>query len=116
MSCSNPLSLNFPSNNFCPSSPRLSYSSAQEAVPRGSLESDNVYIAEHLLRTFAGIRGRPDFYFRSFQAGFSVNRREPSNSVCGCNNLTQEAQDFMLIDINGTCNALDEVCYLLPSL
>ena len=69
--------------------------------PRGSLESDNVYITEHLLRTFAGVAGRPDFFFRSFQAGFSVNVREPSSSVCGCNRTSEGVLDF--ISGNNTC-------------
>lgn len=51
--------------------------------PRGSLESDDVYIVEQLLRTFSGVSGRPDLFFRSFQAGFSVSVREPRNYWCG---------------------------------
>ena len=53
--------------------------------PRGSLESDDVYIVEQLLRTFSGVSGRPDLFFRSFQAGFSVSVREPTDYSCaGC--------------------------------
>ena len=77
------------------SSPKLSTTSFQEVRPRGSLESDNVYITEHLLQTFSGVAGSPAFFFRSFQAGFSVNLREPSNSVCGCNGTSEDILEFM---------------------
>ena len=99
MSCSNPTFQ--PSNDQCPTSPKLSNSSIQEMQPRGSLESDDVYITEHLLRTFSGVSGRPEFFFRSFQAGFSVNIREPSNSMCGCNRTSEDILDF--ISDNDTC-------------
>ena len=92
------------SSSICPTSPKLSSSSIQEVRLSGSLETDNVYITEHLLRTFSGVAGRPEFFFRSFQAGFSVNLREPSNSVCGCNRTSEDIQDFMS-SIN-TCNSL----------
>ena len=89
-SCSNPsMSSSFFAGNLCPTVPKLSNSSIQEIQPRGSLESDDVYITEHLLRTFDGVSGRPEFFFRSFQAGFSVNIREPSNSMCGCNRTSE---------------------------
>lgn len=96
MSCSNRAT-----NNQCPTSPKLSNSSLQEMQPRGSLESDDVYITEHLLRTFSGVSGRPEFFFRSFQAGFSVNIRELPCSVCGCNR-TSERIDFIN---NNSCNS-----------
>ena len=88
-------------NNQCPTSPKLSNSSIQEMQPRGSLESDDVYITEHLLRTFSGVSGRPEFFFRSFQAGFSVNIREPPCSVCGC--TSEGISDF--ISNNSQCNS-----------
>ena len=90
-------------NNQCPTSPKLSNSSIQEMQPRGSLESDDVYITEHLLRTFSGVSGRPEFFFRSFQAGFSVNIREPPCSVCGCNRTSEGIFDF--ISSNNSCNS-----------
>lgn len=77
----------------------ISSSSIEEIQPRGSLETDGVYITEQLLRTFSGISGRPEFFFRSIQAGFSVNIREPSSSVCGCNRTSEgvfDSSDFGL--------------------
>ena len=103
MSCPNQTT-----NNQCPASPKLSNSSVLELQPRGSLESDDVYITEHLLRTFSGVSGRPEFFFRSFQAGFSVNIREPPCSVCGCNRTLEGILDFIG---NNTCSS--QVCILL---
>lgn len=108
MSCSNPSSSDFLSDVLCPSPPKLSFSSAEEPEPRGSLESDSYYVREHLLRTFAGISGRPDFYFQSFQAGFTVNHREPSNSVCGCNR-TQDIHKFIYSNSTMSCNGSSQV-------
>ena len=68
--------------------------------PRGSLESDDVYITEQLLRTFSGVSDRPEFFFRSFQAGFSVNIREPSNTECGCSQTSES-----IFDISAGCAA-----------
>lgn len=96
-SCTNPLSLVFPferftSGGFCPTPPKLSYSSTQNMVPRGPLESDNIYIAEYLLQTADTIKA--DVFFRRFQAGFSLSYSEPSYSVCGCN-TTQDTCEFI---------------------
>lgn len=111
-SCSNPLSSNMtsmnPTDNICPAAPKLSSSSIQ-GESRGSLESDNVFMAEHLLRVFAGVTGRPEFLLRSFQAGFTVNLREPSDSVCGCNR-SQGILDFF--SSNSTCNSPVQVLFL----
>ena len=83
---------NLTSGEFCPAPPKLSYSSLQKSVPRGPLESDNIYIAEYLLRTADSIK--PDVFFRRFQAGFSLGYSEPSYSICGCNS-TQDVCDFI---------------------
>ena len=100
----------FNTQEFCPTPPKLSNSSFLESQQqRGALESDNVYTAEHLLRTFAGISGRPEFYFRSFQAGFTVNLGEPSDSVCGCNG-TENILNFFSGDSNDTCGSSVQVC------
>ena len=70
--------------------------------PTGSLDSDNVYIAEHLLRTFDAVSGRPGFFFQSFQAGFSVNIRElpVSDHMCGCSRTSDDVFAF-----NNTCHS-----------
>ena len=68
---------------FCPSSPKLSYSAASRTEPRGLLEGQNVYVAEQLLRIADAI-GRRSF-LRKFQAGFTLAAREPPYSVCRCN-------------------------------
>ena len=88
-SCSNPLynylnGINQPSRTqFCPTPPKLSYSAASASQqPSGPLESENVYIAEVLLRVARDLT--PDVFFRRFQAGFSLTSREPPHSVCGC--------------------------------
>ena len=118
-SCSNPLSLIFPfesftSGRFCPVPPKLSYSSLQKSGPRGHLESDNIYIAEYLLRTADSIK--PDVFFRRFQAGFSLSYSEPSYSICGCN-ATQDICDFITplrASSSGQCPrySIDQQCAL----
>ena len=118
-SCTNPLSLVFPFNNltsgeFCPTPPKLSYSSLQKSVPRGPLENDNIYIAEYLLRTADSIK--PDVFFRQFQAGFSLSYSEPSYSICGCN-ATQDVRDFITplrASSSGQCPrySIDQWCAL----
>ena len=118
-SCTNPLSLVFPFNSltsgeFCPTPPKLSYSSFQKSIPRGPLESDNIYIAEHLLRTADTIK--PDVFFRRFQAGFSLSYSEPSYSVCGCN-ATQDTYNFispLRTSSSGQCPrySIDQQCAL----
>lgn len=85
------------SRTTCPESPKLSCSTIQGMQPMGSLESDFVYITEKLLRTFSGVTSRPNFFFRSFQAGFSINIREPY-SVCGCNRTSEG-----IFDVSGSC-------------
>ena len=117
-SCSNPLSLVFPfegftSGRFCPTPPKLSQSS-QLSIPRGPLESDNVYIAEYLLRTADFIK--PDVFFRRFQGGFSLGYSEPSYSICGCNS-TQDVSDFIIplrASSDGQCPqySIDQQCAL----
>lgn len=87
------MSLTFPSASNCPAPPKLSYSSIQNPEPRGSLESDNVYIAEYLLQTADMMR--PDTFFRHYQAGFSLNYREPLYCLCGYNEA-QDMYNFML--------------------
>lgn len=85
-SCSNPFFLTYPSSpsrsRLCPSPPKLSYTAASASQPAGLLQSQNVYIAELLLRTAQ--EETPDVFFRRFQAGFSLTVREPPHSVCGC--------------------------------
>ena len=83
----------FTSGRFCPTPPKLSYSSFQNSPPKGTLESDNIYITEHILRTADAIK--PDVFFRRFQAGFSLARSEPSFSVCGCNTTEEDVCDFI---------------------
>jgi hypothetical protein len=118
-SCTNPLSLVFPFNNltsgeFCPAPPKLSYSALHKSIPRGPLESDNIYIAEYLLRTADSIK--PDVFFRRFQVGFSLSYSEPSYSICGCN-LIQDVCDFftpLRASSDGQCPrySIDQQCAL----
>ena len=89
LSCTNPIynylsGLNPPFNSgqFCPSPPKLSYTAASATSPSGPLESENVYVAELLLRVATDLT--TDVFFRRFQAGFSLTVREPRHSVCGC--------------------------------
>lgn len=126
-SCTHPLSLVFPferftSGGFCPSPPKLSYSSANKIDPKGPLASDNAYIAEYLLRTADVIK--PDVFFRRFQAGFSLGYSEPSYSVCGCN-ATQDICKFITplrpssshcprYSIDQTCALRWAACYVFP--
>ena len=93
----------------CPSPPKLSFSSIQNSEPRGSLESDNVYVAEYLLQLADNIR--PDVFFHRFQAGISLNHHEPSKSVCWCNgthNFTNDDNDSVQVQTCMLCGLLND--------
>lgn len=107
----------------CPYPPKLSYSATSEMEPRGLLESQNVYLAEHLLRVGESI-GSVNF-FRTYQAGFSLAYRDPQHSVCGCDtteSLSQEACPYisalMTTDISSSCPkySINQDCALPLSL
>ena len=72
--------------DLCPSPPLVSVSTRMSTRPTGRLDSDNTYIAEHLLRE-ADRAKYPSKFFRKYQAGFVVtSERDPAFSVCGCSN------------------------------
>lgn len=79
------------SADSCPSSPKISYSAASRAEPRGLLEGQNVYVAEELLRIADAIGKRA--FFRQFQAGFTLAVKDPTYFVCSCN-LTQDCANI----------------------
>ena len=94
-------------SQFCPSPPKLSYGAASQ--PSGPLESENVFIAEVLLRLAADLT--PDVFFRRFQAGFSLTTREPRHSVCGCtqpDDVCEESTYFSALS-TGVDNETDTV-------
>ena len=108
------------SSDFCPSSPKLSYSAASRVEPRGLLEGQNVYVAEQLLRIADTIGQRA--FFRQFQAGFTLAERDPPSSVCSCNQtqdcasitplMTSEppASECPHYSINQECAAAYAIC------
>ena len=108
------------SADFCPSSPKLSYSAASRVEPRGLLEGQNVYVAEQLLRIADTIGQRA--FFRQFQAGFTLAERDPPYSVCSCNQtqdcasitplMTSEppASECPRYSINQECAAAHAIC------
>ena len=64
----------------------MSVSTMMSTNPTGRLDSDNTYIAEHLLRE-ADRSAVPLDFFRKYQAGFVItSERDPAFSVCGCSN------------------------------
>ena len=84
------------SAEFCPSSPKLNYSTASQAEPRGLLEGENIYIAEQLLRIADTIGERA--FFRQFQAGFTLAEGDPPYSVCSCNQ-TQDCANISPLNL-----------------
>ena len=86
-SCTKPFSIVFipalASTDYCPATPKISYSAASQPRPSGLLETHNVYVAEELLNLAESIGTQP--FFSQYQAGFTLGVRDPPYSVCSCN-------------------------------
>ena len=85
-SCTKPFSVLFippvASTDYCPATPKISYSVSSQAQPRGLLETHNVYVAEELLKLAEAIGIQT--FFSQYQAGFTLGIRDPPYSVCSC--------------------------------
>ncbi len=80
-SCTHPLQPSPTNNdNFCPSPPSLSLYSDTS----GPLDTDNTFIAEHLLRLSTSV-GEQDTgsFLRRYQAGFTIAPQDPLVTACG---------------------------------
>ena len=94
-SCTKPFSIVFipalASTDYCPATPKISYSAASQPRPSGLLETHNVYVAEELLNLAESIGTQP--FFSQYQAGFTLGVRDPPYSVCSCN-ATQDCDSI----------------------
>ena len=92
-SCTNPASQiggDPNSEDFCPSSPRVSYEDARSGSPTGALDSEGTFVAEYLMRLADSREIDTTSFFLRYQAGFTVTTRDPPYAVCGCQ--TEELQ------------------------
>ncbi len=64
----------------------------------GRLDSDNTYVAEHLMREADDQSTLFDF-FRQYHAGYVItSTRDPAFSVCGCTSVSDTCQHFNYLD------------------
>lgn len=108
------------SSDFCPVPPKLSYSASSNARPNGLFETQNVYIAEVLLNLAENVGTRT--FFDQYQAGFTLNVREPPHSTCGCANSTENCDNSSPLTTSGSTNSasphysVNQLCAVAHSL
>ncbi len=99
-SCTDPLSIenDAEQEDFCPSPPLLSATDLMNSDLSGRLDSDNTYVAEHLMREAEDEDTVSDFY-RQYQAGYVItSARDPAFSICGCTSVNDTCQHFNLLE------------------